>query len=733
MKNTGFKASLFVVILALLSTPVFAADKDVVLGDFNDGTYQGWTIEGNAFGDAPATGPLGKQRKIKGHKTKGLVNTFLTVDKSTGVLTSPEFTVKHHFLTFLHGGGYWKGQTYIELLIQGASVQQIVGRNDGNLKPNIFDLRNYQGKKAQVRIVDRANRGWGHVLADEFILTNTFPEGVRVPISTTITAKGKYLQIPIDNTIVDNLPNAPILKVSLGETLLYSGHGYLADSPDKVDWWSHLAIPEAEESGSDGVLTIDYHASIDSQALDMISTSDEIKTKTPLYDEDNRPQLRFSQRFGWNNDPNGMQYYDGEYHFFFQSNPFGLKWANMFWGHAVSKDLIHWEERPHALRPWASQGKNHPSMSGGMCFSGGGAVDHNNTLGLQKGDTKTMFVTYTAKGGGGERLAYSTDKGRNWVIKEGKLFNHPGRDPKPFWHEPSQHWVIVVYNDQKDRGGKNQSFYTSKDLLKWEYQSAVPGFFECPEFFELAVDGNENNKKWVLMGANGGYLIGSFDGKAFTSDSGPIKTFEEGKKALKRCIDGTGYFPKQEKIYAGQCFSNTPDGRVIYIGWAGMTQKVDRSAPFHHGLTVPLNLTLVSGSDGPRLNAFPISEFNQLRKDKLLSEKGKSLAKAGDIISTKAPQREYDVVVKLSSAQKDATAILRLGETEIPLVGNTEVRVICDRPFMEVVTNNGQSYRLINRKDRGKSYKTISLEQNKGSLKVEEFSVYAMKSIWKKK
>lgn len=728
--NARLKLSLSLLACSL-SVASFAKET-IRLGDFNDGTYQGWTIiEGDAFGDAPATGKIGKQREVQGHNTAGLVNTFLDGDASTGILASPEFLVEHQFLTFLHGGGYWQGQTYIELLIEGTSVRQIVGRNDGKLEPNVFDLRNLQGKKAQVRIVDKANRGWGHVLADEFILTDTFPEGVRVPLSRTLTAKGRYLQIPIDNTIVEGLPNAPTLSVSLGDTLLYSGKGYLADHPENVDWWSHLAIPEALTPGSDGVLTIQYLAGIESQALEMITTSDAIQAQAPLYDEDNRPQLRFSQRFGWNNDPNGMQYYDGHYHLFFQSNPFGLKWANMFWGHAVSKDLIHWEEKPHALRPYAGPGTNHPSMSGGMCFSGGGAVDFNNTLGLQKDDTHTMLVTFTAKGGGGERLAYSTDKGENWIVNEGRLFSHPGRDPKPFWHEPSQHWVIVVYNDQQDRGGKNQSFYTSKDLLNWEYQSAVPGFFECPEFFELPVDGDTNNKKWVLMGADGGYLVGDFDGKTFTSDSGPITTFSEGQSAQKRCIDGGGFFPKQEKIYAGQCFSNTPDGRVIYIGWAGMTQTVDRSAPFHHGFTVPLHLTLLASPDGPRLNAEPIPEFNQLRKETLLSIQNSPLTKEGGALSTEAPDREYDVLVKLSSADPDAAAVLRLGETEIPLIGTTEVRVICDRPFMEVVTNKGESYRIINRKDRGKAYQSISLEHRKGTLTVEHFTVYKMQSIWK--
>lgn len=496
-------------------------------------------------------------------------------------------------------------------------------------------------------------------------------------------------------------------------------------------------------------VTLEYPQALESKALELITSSDELKTLQPLYDEPLRPQLRFSQRFGWNNDPNGMTYYEGEYHLFFQSNPFGIQWENMFWGHAVSKDLIHWEECPYALRPYAPEDKEskyHPAMSPGMCFSGGGAVDFNNSLGLQKGDDKTFFVTFTANNGGGERIATSTDRGATWQVGD-VIFGNNGRDPKPFWHEPSQHWVIVVFN--KNRGaGRNFSFHTSKNLKDWEYQSSVLGFYECPEFFELPVDGDDTKKKWVLMGADGGYLLGSFDGKTFTPDDGPIKSYEEGKNALKYCIDGQGFFQKgQTKIYAGQCFSNTPDGRVIYVGWAGFG-RADTSSAFHHSFTVPIHLTLKSSPDGPRLNAEPIAEFDQLRAGKAFSADGKLLDAENAKLAVAAPAHEYDIVLKLKSEVNDGIANLRIGETVIPIdltrddpqwqfspegdVGTAVIRIICDRPFMEVISGKGRRYQLINRKDRGQALGEIALELQSGEIVVDEFSVYAMKSIWKR-
>ena len=194
----------------------------------------------------------------------------------------------------------------------------------------------------------------------------------------------------------------------------------------------------------------------------LIKCSNVITSNVPIYSEKGRPQFHFSQRVGWNNDTNGMVYADGLYHLSWQCNPMQAAFANMFWGHAVSKDLVHWEELPLTLRTMG-KGKDgkadanvHPAMVLGQAFSGSACVDSNNTLGKQTGTTKTLIIAVTDTGGAqlrepgatGESLAYSTNSGKSYSLLRdiNPIINHKGRDPKIFWYEPGKHWCIVVYN-----------------------------------------------------------------------------------------------------------------------------------------------------------------------------------------------------------------------------------------------------------------------------------------------
>jgi len=224
------------------------------------------------------------------------------------------------------------------------------------------------------------------------------------------------------------------------------------------------------------------------------STIGGIRRRTPHFDEPLRPQFHFSQKQGWNNDPNGMVYYDGEYHLFWQCNPVGVYWNNMYWGHAVSKDMVYWTELPRALRSCGDFTTNlHPSLAKGNCFSGSGNVDFNNSAGWQTGKEKTMIAAFTDTGHGAEVLAYSNDRGRNWTYYT-TVIKHRGRDPKLIWYEPGKHWVIAVYDERKDRKG-GIAFYKGTNLKDWKYCSRIEEFSECPELFQLPVDGNKNDKR----------------------------------------------------------------------------------------------------------------------------------------------------------------------------------------------------------------------------------------------
>ncbi len=247
------------------------------------------------------------------------------------------------------------------------------------------------------------------------------------------------------------------------------------------------------------------------------------------YTERYRPQFHFSPAENWMNDPNGLVYYDGEYHLFYQYNPFGDTWGHMSWGHAVSRDLVRWEERPVALAEADSV----------MIFSGSAVVDWNNTSGFGTEGEPPLVAVYTGHHVSGRNqaqyLAYSTDAGRTWAKYTGNPVLDVGmkdfRDPKVFWYEPEEKWVMVVARSLDYR----VSFYGSDDLKAWTHLSdfgpaaATGGIWECPDLFELPVDGDPDDTRWVLIvnlnpggpagGSAGQYFLGHFDGTAFVPDA----------------------------------------------------------------------------------------------------------------------------------------------------------------------------------------------------------------------
>ncbi|WRZ54954.1 GH32 C-terminal domain-containing protein [Streptomyces sp. NBC_01314] len=253
-----------------------------------------------------------------------------------------------------------------------------------------------------------------------------------------------------------------------------------------------------------------------------------VAADTPPYTETYRPQFHFTPEKNWMNDPNGLVYYKGEYHLFYQYNPNGNSWGDMSWGHAVSRDLVHWEELPLAL--------SHDDEE--MVFSGSAVVDWNNTTGFGTKKNPPMVAIYTSayKNGGkqAQSLAYSTDRGRTWTRYQGNpvldIGSNNFRDPKVQWYEPTKSWLMTVSLSTEHK----VRFYSSKNLKDWTLQSefgpagATGGVWECPDLFPLAVDGDKKKIKWVLVvninpggiagGSGSQYFVGDFDGKKFTAD-----------------------------------------------------------------------------------------------------------------------------------------------------------------------------------------------------------------------
>lgn len=381
----------------------------------------------------------------------------------------------------------------------------------------------------------------------------------------------KYLNFPVSHTqerskmtfTVDGEPNLSVV---------------IRLAPEEADYWVFKDVSNWKGK----TIKIIYDGN--DKGLSKIYQDDSIAGQDSLYKEKNRPQFHFTTRRGWINDPNGLIYYDGEYHLFYQHNPYERDWENMHWGHAISKDLIHWQELPDALYP----------DNLGTMFSGSTVIDYDNTAGYNKGKIPAMIAAYTAFNSDRQAqcIAYSLDKGRtfikyanNPVIDSKKVWNSVDtRDPKVFWYKPGNHWVMVL----NERDG--HSIYTSANLKDWKYESHVTGFWECPELFELPIDGNAQNTQWVMYGATGTYMLGTFDGKAFTPQKGK-------------------YLYTTGAIYAAQTFGNTTDGRRIQIGWGRVGHP---GMPFNGMMLLPTELTLRNTKDGVRLFNVPVKETEQL-------------------------------------------------------------------------------------------------------------------------
>lgn len=324
-----------------------------------------------------------------------------------------------------------------------------------------------------------------------------------------------------------------------------------------------------------------------------------------------RPIYHHTPAYGWMNDANGLVYKDGEYHLYFQYNPYGSKWGNMHWGHSVSKDLVHWtHEQPAIARDTM-----------GHIFSGSCVVDHNNTAGFGKDAIIAFYTSHKNLPGNHQCqqqcIAYSLDNGRTYTKYEGNPVLTPFdglenfRDPKVFWYAPQNKWVMIVSAD------KNMRFYESKDLKKWNYMSEwgagygpQPNQFECPDFFEMAVDGNAQHKKWVMIvninpgfaygGSGTMYFVGQFDGHKFTCDTAPndVKWLDWGKDH-----------------YATVTYSNTP-GRIIAMPWMSNWQyaNLTPTQQFRSQNALPRELKLYTADNGEQLvSAAPVKETEALR------------------------------------------------------------------------------------------------------------------------
>ncbi len=486
-------------------------------------------------------------------------------------------------------------------------------------------------------------------------------------------------------------------------------------------------------------------------------------TKTEYYSEPYRPGFHFSPEERWMNDPNGMVYQNGVYHLFYQYHPDSTVWGPMHWGHATSKDLLHWQHKPIALYP-----DGH-----GFIFSGSAVVDQRNSSGFGTDENPPLVAVFTyhdaEKKASGETgfetqgLAYSLDNGNTWtkykgnpVVKDDSATDF--RDPKVFWYEPDQKWVMSLV------AGDHAEFYGSKNLREWELlgefgkeKGAHGGVWECPDLFQLKVDG-ANEEKWVLLisinpGApNGGsgtqYFIGDFDGRTFTTD-----------QTEDRWIDwGTDN-------YAGVTFSNAPNDEILFMGWMSNWQYANETptSAWRGAMTLPRKLTLRKIGDGYSLFNNPIENIDELvsegsRKELSIPAGGTQKVSTDSLMSSqirftttskefqlKFGNEAHEQLVLIMDGDQFTLNRSQSGKTgfqedfgkgiqQMPVPhlpdGEYEVRILMDRSSVEIFINKGQ-YVMTAQIFPNKNYRSLEVvNTSEKALELNKFGIDTIKGIW---
>ena len=410
-----------------------------------------------------------------------------------------------------------------------------------------------------------------------------------------ITNPTNYILLPIEEEAAES------------QVLLDTGEATDTDmdirlAQTQVDYFVPFALPTGVKTATVCV----RNKSKDALCWKEIKLSDTFDTANT---EKFRPVYHHTPLYGWMNDANGLVYKDGEYHLYFQYNPYGSKWGNMHWGHSVSKDLVHWEHLAPAIA----------RDTLGHIFSGSSIVDQENVAGYGAGNILAFYTSASDKNGQIQCLAFSKDNGRTFTKYEKNPILCPAdglrdfRDPKVFRYEPEDKWVMIVSADKEMR------FYDSKNLKDWNYMSSFgegygvqPCQFECPDMVELPVDGDLNRKKWALIvnvnpgcyfgGSATQYFTGNFDGTKFSCDSQP---------------NVTKWLDWGKDHYATVCFSNTGE-RTIAVPWMSNWQycNIVPTKQFRSANALPRELSLYTQDGEIYLSAVPVPEIKTLRKEK---------------------------------------------------------------------------------------------------------------------
>ena len=546
----------------------------------------------------------------------------------------------------------------------------------------------------------------------------------------SFTITDEYLVLPVRNGGAEGNEGRLTLAID-GRVVLDYGICF-STGPDDVDWYAFFSL--ARFRGKQARMSAD---NITERGFELVRQADAIPGADTFYTERLRPQFHFTSRTGWLNDPNGLIWYRGEYHLFYQHNPTALPWGNMTWGHAVSRDLVHWTEQPKVLFPDAATG---------TCYSGAAFIDHRNQLGRKTGDEEVMVAFYL-RTEIGLCLAYSNDRGRTFTDYEhNPVLNHEGAridTPRPFWHQPTGRWVAPTYDFfTNDRGQLRRcvGFYSSANLTDWRFESRVEqdGWGDelcgCVDFFQLPLDGDRERLMWVMILIDGSYIIGDFDGRTFFSLAGKPAATDDRIRSL--VIQGDHY--------ATMTWHNMPGLRRVQITWM-RSRGFYPGMPFNQQMTAPSELSLHSSEEGPRLRMLPAAELESLRTTThewsgvVLNDQDNPLAAiTADLLDLEA---EFQVAAgTVTCVQMRGFSITYEADTESlsscgtesrlpPIDGVVRLRVLLDRTCIEVYANDGRVYipRVIFPEHHNRS---LGITCTGGATTATCLRVHELKSSW---
>jgi len=537
----------------------------------------------------------------------------------------------------------------------------------------------------------------------------------------------KYLVLPVQNG-----GRGGKLNLSIDDKSVFEYDIALASSPGATDWYAFFSIERYKGKKA----RVEVSAAT-AAGFALVRQSDTVPGEDGFYKEKLRPQFHFTAKTGWLNDPNGLICYKGQYHMYYQHNPVSVSWDNMTWGHATSTDLVHWQEQPKVL---------FPNPRAGTCFSGAAFIDHWNQLG-KKADDDDVLLAFYLRTKIGLCLAYSNDGGMTFTdYEENPVLTHPGAridTPRPFWYEPTRRWIAPTYDHFENEQGTRLrcvGFYSSENLKDWTFESRVEQdkwgdeLCGCVDFFQLPVDGDPQNKKWVMILIDGSYIVGTFDGHRFHTLRGkPAHTSDRVRSLV---IQGN--------YYATMTWHNVPNDRRVQITWM-RTSRGYPDMPFNQQMTIPSELTLHATDEGPRLRMNPIEELASLRTK---THAWRDLAlKAGENPLSELEGNLFDLEVEFEPAAGSETVFDMRGTRVAydadsrtlscggiraklePIKGAIRLRILLDRASIEVYGNDGRVYMpfVVFPAEQNRSLKAAC---SKGGVKANYLRVHELKSSW---